>query len=176
MPVLSLSILDAMIVEEVSEAPSAISGRNTEIKHHSDDSGLILIDDQHIYLVLALVEDAALFPAGIRMVRFRLGTVLLQPSAQGLFWYALRFSGSHHQPARSECNWSGDPCGIQTSARLLSRSKRGLLLANHSTTKGVSSDLRPRRSNMNTSRISNFPCSAYFLISCSLSRSSALTL
>ena len=61
MPVLSLSILDAMIVEEVSEAPSAISGRNTEIKHHSDDSGLILIDDQHIYLVLALVEDAALF-------------------------------------------------------------------------------------------------------------------
>ncbi len=49
-------------------------------------------------------------------------------------------------------------------------------LTNHSTTNGVSSDLRPRRSNMNTNRMSNLPCSAFFLMSCSLSRSLALTL
>ena len=43
-------------------------------------------------------------------------------------------------------------------------------------TKGVSSAIRPMRSNMNTSRISNLPCLARSLMICSLSRFSALTL
>ena len=60
-PVLSLPVFDPVVVEEISKAPSAVTGRNAEVKHHPDDSGLVLINDQHVHLMFALVEDAALF-------------------------------------------------------------------------------------------------------------------
>ena len=60
-PILPLPILDTVVIEKVGKPPSAIAGRNTEIKHHPDNSGLIFVDDQHINLMLTLVEDTALF-------------------------------------------------------------------------------------------------------------------
>ena len=60
-PVLSLPVFDPVVVEEISKAPSAVTGRNAEIKHHPNNSGLILINDQHVHLMFALVKDAALF-------------------------------------------------------------------------------------------------------------------
>ena len=55
-PVLSLPVFDPVVVEEVGKAPSAVTRRNAEVKHHPDDSGLVLINDQHVHLMFAPVS------------------------------------------------------------------------------------------------------------------------
>ena len=64
---------------------------------------------------------------------------------------------------------------LQAAFEMWQKAKAGLEIAEKSYNR-VNRLFEQGRSNMKTSRISNLPCSAYFLMSCSLSRSSALTL
>ena len=127
------------------------------LKNDTHDSGLGFIDRQIEQLVLALVQLAALYEVIAIRGNAALETAAFYQLAQGgpgtdrgLFTLTVSLP---------ETDVIGELVGmiVKPLFPLLGTPNRIPFFANHSTTNGVSSAIRPMRSNINTSRISNFP-------------------